>query len=415
MSGGVLAPVWLVGAAAVGVGVAIGATAAAAGAVTVMGSVAAYEQIKLAKECSVAVRNAKAARADAIKTYMRETDAALCQISSATRLEIQKLKTELEKRGFRINLSQLGHTDDEVLIRLMELSSAGTARKPIRSDRAPAEIVKAVCSLIDPLLTYIPSSDEAFHELTAMKESAVRSASASSIPIAEKTRRLLETEKRLLSNIERFKRLSRKYEYDLAQFTSLAYANKKLAEACGETVAERRYSAENAQAQIRALQSANADYLKKLREKMKSDKAFIEANHQLAALVEKSILETGCRKISVSEKDFGIVGLYTYRSSLLRVTVSREGMLSMDLIGRNGESKRQVKADERFFCAAGLESIQQAFENNGIMMQADSIRNLTDDTIIFEGDLDFMECSADGREETEPRHMYIDESGGVVA
>lgn len=415
MSGGMLAPVWLVGAAAVGVGVAIGATAAAAGAVTVMGSVAAYEQIKLAKECSVAVRNAKAARANAVKAYLQETDAALCQISSTTRLEIQKLKSELERRGFCVNLSQLGRTDDEILIRLMELSSAGTARKQIHSHRAPAEIVKAVCALIDPLLVYIPSSDEAFHELTTMKESAIRFASATNVSVAEKTHRLLETERRLLSNAERFKRLSRKYEYDFAQFTSLVYANKKLAEACGEQVAERRYSAENAQTQIRTLQAANAEYLKKLREKMKSNKAFIEANRQLAALVETSVTQTGCKKVSVSEKDFGIVGLYAYRSSLLRVTVSKEGMLSMDLVGKNGESKRQIKADERFFCAEGLENIRQALERNGIMMQVDNIRNLTDDTIIFEGDLDFTECSADIREATEPRHMYIDESGGVIA
>lgn len=415
MSGGPAGPVWIFGAAVAGVGIAIGATAAAAGTIVAMGSVAAYEQVKLARECSVAVKDAKNARAGAIRTYLQDSSDALCRIGAATRSEIQRLKAELERKGVRVNLSELGQTDDEILLRLMVMSAEGNRLEKVQTTRAPAEIVKSVCALIDPLFAYIPASDAAFRELTEIKTSSIDLAASTAVPVGDKTRRLLDAEQRLLLNLERYRQLSRKYEYDLAQFTTLSYANKKLAEACGETAAERRYSPENAQSQIRSLQSANAEYLKRLREKMKSDPAFAEANRQLAALVEKAVSESGCRKVSAAEKDFGFVSLFEYRSSLLRVIVSKEGMLSMDLVGRNGESKRQIKADERFFCSQGFENILRSLENNGLMMQTDSIRSLTDETILYEGDLDLWDSRPERGDATEPRHMYFDGTGGVVA
>jgi hypothetical protein len=90
-------------------------------------------------------------------------------------------------------------------------------------------------------------------------------------------------------------------------------------------------------------------------------------------------------------------------------------MLSLDLVGKDGESKRQIKADERVFCSEGLADIYRAFERNGLITQTESIRNLTDDSILYEGDLEEYESQRNAEEEAGPRHMYADGTGGAEA
>lgn len=415
MSGGVIGPIGMTGAigvAAVGVAVVIGATAKAAVDITKMGSIAAYEQMQLAAACTAAVNYAKNQRKQAISNYLNDSRRTLKVLDQTTGVEISRLKNKLERKGYRIKIDELGTEQSEILLKLIAMDQRSENRGVHPRLRIPAEIYRSVAMLIDPLFAFIPECDPVYREIKALKDRAATIATDDSKSATEKSVGLLELESRLISRAEELKTVAREYEYNFSQFSSLVFANEKLSEACGCEKLALTYDPMNAKEQIEKLSLENAALRKKLREVLKKNKSFVEANRKLTGLVMKAVREAGFELIGISERDYGNSAMFSYRSSLLRMTVSHEGMLSLDLVGRKGEPAVQVKADEEVFCRADLEKIYRSFERNGLSMHADRICDLTADSMLYEDDIELREYQENRWSEEDPLAMYINSSGG---
>lgn len=423
MSGGVVGSIGMTGAAvgsavssavtgaAAGAAVVIGATAMAALDITRMGSIAAYEQMKLAAACTAAVNNAKRARMQSIEAYRDQSRKVLDHVQKAMNADILRLHTKLEQGGHPVNLRELGSCESDILLKLIEMDQAFAGGARLLQLRIPSDIYRSVTELIDPLFAYIPEKDPAFQTLTFLKNKAAAIVSDGAMTATEKSEALIEIQTRLIVQMDAFKACSRKYEYYLAQFNSLLFANQKLAEACGQKVAAPVYNPYDAQAQIDLLAKGNAKLRKKLRAEMRQNQAFLAANKELGRLVFQSIRDAGYEMQGVLEQDFGTSAMFAYRDSLLRTTVSKQGMLSMDLVGRTGESAEHLKEDEAFFCKKDLQKIYQAFEKNGLAMNADRICSLTEDSMLYEDDVAISSYQDDRRYELNPQVLYATPAG----
>lgn len=415
MSGGVIGPIGMtgaIGAAAIGAAVVIGVTAKAAVDITKLGSVAAYEQMQLAAACTAAVKEAKTHRKQAMSFYQNDSRRTLLVLNQAMGTEIAQLKTKLERKGYRIELEELGSEQEEILLKLIDMDQGSEKRSVHPRLRIPAEIYQSVTALIDPLFSFIPEVDPVFREIKALKDNALAIVTDLSKDATEKSMGLLDLESRVIMRSADFKAHAKTYEYYFSQFSSLLFANEKLSEACGCEKLVLTYDPMNAKAQIEKLSFVNAQLRKRLRDELNQNETFIAANRELARLVVKSVRDTGFDLLGVSEQPYGISAMFSYRSSLLRTTVSRDGMLSMDLVGRTTEDSRQVKVDEDIFCHTDLEKIYRSFEKNGLFMQTDRICNLTADSMLYEDDVDMREYQESRWGEDELLAMHVGPSGG---
>lgn len=415
MSGGVIGPIGMTGAigvAAIGAAVVIGVTAKSVVDITKLGSIAAYEQMQLAAACTAAVKEAKIQRKQAMSFYQNDSRRTLLALNQAMGTEIIQLKTKLERKGYRIKLEELGSDQDVILLKLIAMDQGSAQRSLHPGLRIPAEIYRSITDLIDPLFVYIPKGDPVYREMKTLKDSAKEVVTDCSKDATEKSKELIDLESRIIVRSADFKAHAREYEYYFSQFSSLLFANEKLSEACGCEKLVLTYDPMNAKAQIEKLSLANAQLRKRLREELKQNETFIAANRELARLVVKSVQDADFELIGVSEQPYGISAMFSYRNSLLRTTVSRDGMLSMDLVGRKTESTQQVKADEEIFCHTDLEKIYRTFEENGLFMQTDRICNLTADSMLYEEDVDMREYRESRWGEDELMAMYVNPQGG---
>lgn len=415
MSGGVSGPVGMVGAigfAAIGAAAVIGATAMTAAEITRMGSIAAYEQIKIVGACTSAVKTAKEQRVQAVSSYRQNSQRTLSAINKSMGLEIMRLKTKLERKGYRIKLNELGADESEQLLKLIAMDQKAENVRVQPRLRIPAEIYRSITAFLDPLFTYIPERTSVYREMSDLKSSATALVTDSSKSATEKSMGLLELESRMIVHSEEYKAYAKRYEYYFSEFSSRLFANEKLSEALGCARTNLFYDPINARAQIELLDRTNEQLKIRLREKMKRDAAFVKANNELSQLVIKSVKEVGFPLVGVSEQEYGTSAVFSYRSSLIRTTVSREGMLSVDLVGRKDESLRQVKADESVFCRTDFERILDSFEKNGLFMQRNNIFNLTADSTLYEGDIEMEEYRENRWENADPLAMYADSPEG---
>lgn len=415
MSGGVVGSVGIVsaiGTAAMGAALAAGAVAGVAVDIARMGSIAAYEQLKLAAACTEAVNNAKIRRTLAVESYRNKSRAELQRLNNSVESEIKRLQAKLEEKGQSVDLRALGADRNAVLLRLIAMDQSVQGVRRSARLRIPSEVYRSITEQIDPLFAYIPESDPVFTRLTNFKNKATQIAGARSMTASEKSAELVKIEGELIAKKEEFRACSRKHEYNLSQFTSLAFANKKLAEACGAQGTVLSYDPCRAEEQITHLSKANAALRKTLREKLKEDKSFIAANQELARRVMACVRTAGFRQLNASKQPYGNCALFDYRSSLLNVTVSKEGVLSMDLVAKNGETAETLKADEEKFCNSDLQRISRTLEENGLSMNVDRICNLTADSILYEDEM--QAYGAQGNNswyEDEPQVMYANPNG----
>ncbi len=412
MSGGVGGSVGLLGfgAAAVVVG---GAMITAQ--ITKAGSIAVYEQIQLAKECTEAVRKAKEARRETMNSFTLDSERTLSLINESTRAEILRLKHSLENRGQRVNLSNLGNSDEEILISLLTMNRRLSGKSGVSTFRSPKEVFRSIAEAVDPLFLYIPETDPVYKTLNGYKAEATEIVSDSSIPMEERAQKLRAIEHALISQLDTYRLIARKYEYQFVQFTTLSHAFKRLAEACSDVpVAQRRYDPQKAEEQIMTLRAEIEKMKKTLKEKLLLDPQFIAENKHLTEVVNRAVSDAGYKRLSTQEKPYGTTSLYAFYHSLLKVTVSKEGMLSMDLVGRKGESKQQIYADEKAFCTRGISEITSKFQELGLVYQQNQTVNLTEDSILYEDALLTDEYQDQRAYEENPRLMYADGERGVM-
>ena len=400
-----------IGFAVIGAGYVIGGAAVVTAQIAKMGSLAAYEQIQLAKECTAEVHRAKEARMKAIDTYARESERILSEANERTMAEIIKVKRLLEERGCQISLSKLGHNNEEVLISLLTMKQSLFGKKKLSAFRSPVQVFHSIVEIIDPLFLYIPSTDDVYDVLTSFKARASSILSNENLPLEEKSNRLREMESTLLSQLDSFKLIARKYEYLFVQFTMLSHAYKRLSEACSDIPhVQRRFDPQNAEKQIQTLRKEIESAKKAIKEKMLSDQHFIEENKHLAESVNHAVVASGYRLISTEAKPYGITSLFSFNQSFLKVTISKEGMLSMDLVGKSDESKQQIFVDEKAFCSEALPKIRSKFSEMGMVFQPNQIIQLTEDSILYENEFlidEFQDQQRDRGQFT----MYADGEG----
>lgn len=411
MSGGILATLSLVAGVPAAI---VGAVGMETLRVVAKSSVAAYEQFNIAAECKDEIRTLVMEYQAKCADYDKRSEIVRQQIHRSVENEINRLITKLRSEGCPEFDFVIDGSNEEKLIKLIALELEYSGRK-LDEIRSPEELYHAICEITNRWLTVIPEGFAEHSAIEAYQKQAQSIATDASMLASDKSIKLKKLETDIINASFTYDKVANKCRSQLAEFMSLKVAAEKIASVLGETFTAPEYYSVNAGSQIEELAKKVDEFRDKLREKALTDEEFLASNKILADAVINSVEEAGYRRLERASEEYGEKAIYEYGNSLLKVIVSKEGHLSMNIVGKQGESKELIYADEESFCNNGIERINSRFEANGIRMNVDLEIKLSDDLITYTV-VDRNEGSGgyNGFSQPTRRTMYINRDGRTV-
>lgn len=377
MSGGVIGFGALLAPAA-GALVSIGYVAEGTAFIAVQGGMAAYEQMVVAKECNDAIEKIKSSNKKILRDYNSETTRMMIKISKAEESEFRRLQNKLSNEGYSDDeLNFEGSIEDKLLHLLsMEAKNANNS-----SDiRTPKQIYSSICKIVNPLLATLPKEVFSHKQLQKRIDDALLIMNSDKNAY-EKSIELKHLEKSLISMMESYNVLAKKYSYAHEEYIGLSIALGNLAKSCGEKVTIPEFNA-NEYKRINAnLKVQCQEMCEKARAFVRTDEKSIEANKKMAKIVIESIENSGNKVVSVNDKSYGVESFHEFGQSIIKSTISKDGAISIDLMGMTGESFEQIKKDESIFCDKALGLIIQEMKKNGLDFIIDNKSELSQQTV----------------------------------
>lgn len=344
--------------------------------------IAAYEQFSIAadykEEIKEMVNNYNAVCCE----YDRRCEKVALAIAEATSDEIDKLIFKLRSEGFSENELISDGSDEEKLLRLIKLELKHKLKKT-DGIRSPEELFRSVTGIIKHCMTEIPSAVKEHTELACYQKQAEEIATDMTLLASEKSVKLKELESEVIGKLHCYEKLANCHRAWLSEFMTYKIAAQKIAGLLNERFDYPEYDPINAEKQLEEI-SVRVEILRdKLRKKAFADEDFIEANRILADKVLRSVEEAGYRKLGSESCDYGETASFEFGVSVLNVVVTKEGYVSMNIFGKQGETYEQIKNDEALFCSYGISSINRSFEKNGVRMRIDTLESLTEETVAY--------------------------------
>ena len=376
-------------------------------------SVSAYDQFHIAAECRDEISALVREYQSRCIEHENECNLIRSQIRNSTENEINRLISKLRSEGCPAFELVIDGSSEEKLIRLIALELEYSGRK-LDEIRSPEELYNAVCEITNRWLAIIPEGFAEHAEIIQFQKQAQIIATDESLLASDKSIKLKKLETKLINSKFNYDKLANRCRSQLADFMGLKVAAEKIACALGETFTATEYSPVNAENQIEELSNKVDEFRDKLRKNL-TDKEFLASNKILAEAVINSVEEAGYTRVERASEEYGESAVYEYGNSLLKVIVSKEGRLSMNIVGKQGESKELIYSDEESFCNSGIERINSRLEANGIRMNINLEIKLSDDSIIYTVvDRDEDSGGYKGASQPTRRTMYINRDGRTV-
>lgn len=291
-----------------------------------------------------------------INSERRKVDEAKKEQEEAYQSEVAKYKENLEKRinikpkvisGISINAVDIKLYKDNV--------------------ERPIELFKLIWEMCQPVVESGVPAGRRMDDILSKARTAVGQADNAALE------RLLTEAKELLPSAE--KQISimetRKEEF----FKALARV-KGLHEILGNVFIAPRFSYENADSLIKKLNDT-AEILFREIEKIEmdpslnmSESARIEAQRKVAERITSTLEQRGVALKNASVIESNKVMFYSYEGALLKITVSKTGMISMQIVGdmqykdSQGYEREILKAMESF--KADFPDFQKSLKSNGV-------------------------------------------------
>lgn len=374
-------------------------------------SVAAYEQFNIAAECRDEIKTLVIEYQAKCINYDERCKAIRQQISSSAENEINRLITKLRSEGCPEFEFVIDGSNEEKLIKLIALELEYSGRK-LDEIRSPEELYRSVCEITNRWLTVIPEGLAEHSAIESYQKQAQSIATDASLLASDKSIKLKKLETDIINASFTYDKVANRCRSQLAEFMGLKVAAEKIASVIGETFSVPEYCSVNAETQIEELTRKVAEFRDKLREKALTDEEFLTSNKILADAVINSVEEAGYRRLERASEDYGEKAVYEYGNSLLKVIVSKEGHLSMNIVGKECESKELIYADEESFCNSGIERINRRFEANGIRINIDLEIKLSDDSITYT--MPDRSNASSGYSQPVRHTLYINNDGRTV-
>ena len=376
-------------------------------------SVAAYEQFNIASEYKDEIKALVRDYQSRCVEHAHESNLIRSQIRNSTENEINRLISKLRSEGCRDFELVIDGSSEEKLIKLIALELEYSGRK-VDEIRSPEELYRSICEMTNRWLAVIPEGFTEYAEIEKSQNQAKIIATDASLLASDKSIKLKKLETDIINGSFTYDRVANKCRSQLAEFMGLKVTVEKISSALDETFTVPEYSPVNAEKQIEDLSIKVSEFRDKLREKALTDEEFLSSNKILADAVINSVEEAGYKRIKKVSEEYGEKAIFEYQNSLLNVIVSREGRLSMNIVGKQGESKELIYADEELFCQKGIEKINKRFEENGIRMNIEIKAKLSDDSIIYTVVDSENSGSHNGTSQPARRTMYINRDGRTV-
>lgn len=408
MSGGLLATLSLVAGVPAAI---VGAVGMETLRVVAKSSVAAYEQLNIAAECKDEIRTLVMEYQAKCADYDKRSEIVRQQIHRSVENEINRLISRLRSKGCPESEFEIDGSSEEKLIRLIALELEYSSRK-LDEIRSPEELYRSVCEITNRWLTVIPKGLSEHAAIEGYQKQAQSIATDTSLLASDKSIKLKKLESDIINASFTYDKIANRCRAQLSEFMSLKIAAEKIAPVLGETFTATEYNPVNAEKQIKELSKKVDEFRDKLRKKALTDEEFLASNKILAEAVIYSVEEAGYTRVERSSEEYGEKAVYEYGNSLLKVIVSKEGNLSMNIVGKQGESKELIYTDEESFCNSGIERINRRFEANGIRMNIDLEIKLSDDSITYT--MPDRSNASSGYSQPIRRTLYINNNGRTV-
>lgn len=382
MSGGTLGVATLIG----GAFMACGQVAAGAATIAVQGGIATYEQFVIAKECGKAVKDLEAETHRTIMQYKSQSQRVIEQIASKDNSEIIKLRQELRRLGVtESELSITGSTEVQ-LVKLMELYDKRLHRMhteaiTVSATRTPQQIYTNIAGIINPIIAQMPEYTRLYRLMFNYLRTSEDIALNSEKSLAEKVAELKQTEQFLIQHIDEYNAIVQSNRYLKEEYIGCTIALKKLADVVGTRVAIEEFELSKAHQQIESVKKQCEELREKAKNLLLNNEKAMAANREMANLIIQAIENAGNKKLTESEKSYGTESIHSFGNSLIKATTSKDGTVSINLVGKENESDSQIKADEMLFCKDALDRIVTEMKKLGVEFDISSREYLNGETI----------------------------------
>lgn len=396
MSGGTLGVAALIG----GAFVACGQVAAGAATIAVQGGIATYEQFVIAKECGEAVKALETETKNIAMRYRLQSERVIEQLATSENVEIAKLKQKLRRLGVAESELSLSGSTEIQLVKLMELYDKRINKFPkektsISLTRTPQQIYKNIAEIINPIIAEMPENTRLYRLLFNYLMSS-ESVALSNKEMNEKIAELKKTEQFLIQHIDEYSAIVKSNRYLKEEYIGCTIALKKLAEAVGKRVIVEEFDLSKAHQQIEDAKKQCAEMRDEARKHFLNDERAIAANREMAKLIIQAIENSGSTKLVENEKAYGIESVHSFGNSLIKATTSKDGTVSINLVGKDDESDAQIKTDELRFCQETLDNIVAEMKRLGVEFDIASREYLNSETIYRLNITDIEDDSSSG-------------------
>lgn len=397
MSGGTLGVATLIG----GAFMACGQIAAGAATIAVQGGIATYEQFVIAKECGKAVKALEAETQRTIMQYKSQSQRVIEQIAAKENSEIIKLRYELRHIGVTENeLSFTGSTEVQ-LVKLMELYNKSHSRMHTESTavsvtRTPQQIYTTIAGIINPIIAQMPECTRLYKRMLNHLRTSEEIALSSEKELAEKVAELKQIEQFLIQHMDEYNSIIQSNRYLKEEYIGCTIAFKKLADVVGTRVAFEEFELSKAHQQIENVKKQCEELREKARERLINDEKAMAANREMAKLIIQAIENSGVKKLDENEKSYGTESIHSFGNSLIKAITSKDGTVSINIVGKENESDSQIKADEMLFCKDALDKIVTEMKKLGVEFNISSREYLNSETICRLNITDIEEDSSSG-------------------
>ena len=382
MSGGTLGVAALIG----GAFIACGQVAAGTAALAVQGGIATYEQFVIAKECGEAVKKIEAETQKTVFQYKAKSERIVEQLAMNEKNEIAKLKSELRQLGAEESELSVTGPSEIQLVKLMELHDKYISKTPrivtaVSSTRTPQQIYKNIAEIINPIIAEMPKETRLHRLLFNYLKSAESIAMSNDKKLSDKVAELKQTEQFLIHHIDEYEAIIKSNRYLKEEYIGCTVALKKLADVVGKRVVIEEFNLSEAHRQIENMKK-QCEILREIaREKLLNDEKAMAANREMARLIIQAIENVGNKKIAEIEKPYGTESIHQFEKSLIKATTSKDGTVSINVIGTADETDSQLRSDEARFCKDTLNEIVSEMDKLGIEFNITSREYLNSSTI----------------------------------